>query len=180
MVVVGNIMCQAEFLFKYSYLMIINIMTFWRSALKTKKKKKKKNFICKNVTMSLLVWAVGLYQTVNSGLRNCTPADSDFQEMMGVCGVVATTGKSNRIWCLVLESELTEIYSSSKIYTDDVLSVTDLELNSISFEALKFTVRAVGTLTSQGQLITCSCTIIFEAAFTELLGSISPSPEPMQ
>jgi len=39
MVVVGNTMCQAEFLFKYSHLMIINIMTFWRSALKTKKKK---------------------------------------------------------------------------------------------------------------------------------------------
>lgn len=169
MVVVGNIMCQAEFLFKYSHLMIINIMTFWRSALKTKKKIK--IFICKNVKMSLLVWAVGLYQTMNSGLRNCTPADSDFQEVMGVCGVVATTGKS---------CELTEIYSSSKIYTDDVLSVTDLQLNSISFEALKFTLRAVGALTSQGQLITCSCMIIFEASFTELLGSIFPSPEPMQ
>lgn len=144
------------------------------------KLKKKKIFICKNVKMSLLVWAVGLYETVNSGQRNCTPADSDFQEMMGVCGAVATTGKPNRTWCLVLESKLTEICPSSKIYTDDAMSITNLEWNNIGFEAFRFTVYAAGALTSQGQPIICSCTIIFEASFTELLGSVLPSPELMQ
>lgn len=38
MLVVGNKMCQAEFLFKYSHLMIINIMTFEEVLLRLKKK----------------------------------------------------------------------------------------------------------------------------------------------
>lgn len=65
-----------------------------------------------------------------------------------------------------------------EIHRDDVVCLTNPEWNNISFEAFKITVLSVGSLTSQGQQIICSCAqIIFESSLTEVLGSTFPSQE---
>lgn len=79
---------------------------------------------CEDVPISLSSWAVLDCEVGAEELYTCRQG---FQEMMGVYGGVAAAGRSNKLWCLVLESKLTEIYSSSKTYTDDVMSITNLK-----------------------------------------------------
>lgn len=137
MVVVGNVMCLAEFLFKYSHLMIINIMTFWRSALKIFKKNLYMQK-CEDVPVSLSSWAVS--DSVLRDEEQRFPGDVCCLQSGAHCG-----------W---LQQELTlgpRKSAHMKICRDDVISLINSEWDSNSFEAFKITVLYVGSLISQGR-----------------------------